>query len=497
VPRILPPELTGQVGAPGLASYNGFIETWEETAELRWPNSVIVYDRMRRTDSQVGSVMRAIRLPILKTRWHFDGDGVRPEVLAACEAEFGLSESPAAGRIPRRQGGIHLRDVLRHGLLALAYGHMPFEKVYAVGPPLPGTDADALPEYMAHLVKLDPRMPRSLTGIDVGADGTFGGIRQFIPKVRPGDDPSKPTFGFMHQVISIPSQRLVMFCHEREGADWTGSSILREAYKHWLIKDQMIRIDAQGIERQNMGVPVVEYPQDGDKATAQAIASSIRSGAEAGAAMGPGWSLKLVGVEGQTKDALPSIQYHDESVGRSALAMFLNLGHDGGLGHGSLGETFVDFFTMALNSEIHWLADTLTEGEPDAGYVGPVREFVALNFGPDEPYPVLVGDELTPESLPTAEGLAQLANAGLLTHDPALEADLRRRWGLPEAEPVAEAPVGPSGQPGDYDPSTEGDDDSIVVGGSRMSAGTQYGRMSAELARLQRRIASRSRVPTR
>lgn len=446
MPRILPSELTGVLGAPGLASYNGFLETWEETAELRWPNSVVVYDRMRRTDSQIAGILRAIRLPILKTPWKFHGDDVDPRVMRACEVEFGITTNPNEGR-RARTGGIQLTDVLRHALLATVYGHMPFEQQWDVAPPLPGQDADRLPEYMAHLVKLDPRMPRSLTGIDVSPDGTLDGIRQWIPVPRPGGDPSKSSFGYMHKIVPIPSNRLVYFCYDREGSDWTGDSILRASYKDWLLKDIMVRANAQGIERQNMGIPVVSYPEDGagNETKALQIATNVRSGAMAGAAFGPGWDLKLIGVTGSLRDPLASIQYHDESAGRAALAMFLNLGHDGGLGQGSLGDTFVEFFTMALNAAIHWLGETLTEGNPEHGLIGVVRRFVTLNFGQDEAYPRLMGDELTSDSLPAAEGLAQLGRAGLLTHDPDFETELRRKFGLTapvakDAKPPAPAP---------------------------------------------------------
>jgi hypothetical protein len=48
---------------------------FEETPELVWPRSIEVFDRMRRQDAQVGSVLRAVTLPIRRTQWRIDPNG--------------------------------------------------------------------------------------------------------------------------------------------------------------------------------------------------------------------------------------------------------------------------------------------------------------------------------------------------------------------------------------------------------------------------------------
>jgi hypothetical protein len=330
-------------------------------------------------------------------------------------------------------------------------------------------------------------MPRSLTGIDVAPDGTFAGIRQWIPKAPPNKDPSQAYFGYMHEIVQIPADRLVYFCYYREGSDWTGTSILREAYKDWLLKDIMVRANAQGVERQNMGVPVVSYPETaaGQEQKALQIATNIRSGAMSGAALGPGWDLKLVGVEGATRDPLPSIQYHDEAAGRAALAMFLNLGHDGGLGQGSLGDTFTEFFTMALNADITWLGETLTEGNPEHGLIGAVRRFVTLNFGQDEAYPTLKGEPLEPESASIAEALGEMGRAGLLTHDADFEDEIRQRFGF--KSPASRQPV-PAPVP--TDPTVQRPDLPHPGPGPDVPAPEDRAHLAGSLDQLQTRLAA-------
>src|SRR5690349_1302160 len=62
----------------------------EQTPELRWPESVKVFDAMRRQDAQVSSVLRAVTTPILRTTWRLDGTGCRPEVTRHVAQDLGL-----------------------------------------------------------------------------------------------------------------------------------------------------------------------------------------------------------------------------------------------------------------------------------------------------------------------------------------------------------------------------------------------------------------------
>lgn len=417
---------TNELGAPGIATIGGYLDTWEDTPELTFPGSVKVYDAMRR-DAQVDGILRSITLPIRRTGRRLVGDDVRPEVMALVTDELGL-DVEGQGRRRRRRQGVVLGEVIRHALLMLPFGFMPMEQVYEVGPASPGTPVGR-PGLVAHLRKLAPRMPRSLTAIDVARDGGLQAIRQLVPRVgAPGWDE-----------VTIPVDRLVMFANDREGGDWTGRSILRSAYPHWLIKQRLMRLGPVIVERNGMGVPVVYYPSDGDKAEALRVATAFRAGEQAGAALPDGYRLELVGVEGTTRDELPLVKYHDEAMGRAALAMFLNLGHDNGAR--ALGDTFVDFFVDANNATAEELDDVLTE------YV--IRDLVELNYGPDEAYPALVSDPISAESTPTAEALKALADAGLLGPiDEDLYGEVRRRYGLPKlaelpgAGDVTELPIG-------------------------------------------------------
>ncbi|AYD81498.1 portal protein [Arthrobacter phage KBurrousTX] len=397
------------------------VDPFEPTPELVWPYNVMVYDQMRRTDGQVGGTLRAMTLPILSANWDFETEGVRPEVVELCRTELGI-QKPGESRRRRRRQGINWLDHCRMALQSVYFGHMPFEQVYEVGPPAPGQENIDL-ETVIHLRKLDPRPPRTLTEIRVAADGGLAGISQPPIELTPG----------VYKERFIPVDQLVMYCMDREGADWTGNSILRTVYKNWLIKDILIRSSAQIVERNGMGVPVMSYDENTEgasRAEAERVVQEFRAGASAGVVKPVGTTFELVGVNGSTVDPLPVINYHDQAIAKGALAMFMDLGHDAGAR--SLGDTFVDFFTQSLQAVADQIADTATEHV--------VRDLVEWNYGPDEPYPLITPGELKNNQNVTATTLSTLVNAGIITPDGKLEKHVRTSLNLPDSDPATARP---------------------------------------------------------
>ena len=80
----------------GLMSWGSLADEAHETnPDLQWPKSNEVYDKMRREDAQVGSVFRAVTLPVRKTGWMIDPAGARDEVVELVAQDLGL---PIRGR---------------------------------------------------------------------------------------------------------------------------------------------------------------------------------------------------------------------------------------------------------------------------------------------------------------------------------------------------------------------------------------------------------------
>lgn len=381
----------------------------EQTPELRWPDSVRVYDAMRRQDAQVASVLRAVTLPVRRTKWRIDPNGARPEVAQQIADDFGL---PLIGAVEdttskRTRDRFSWAEHLQLALLMAPFGFMPFEQVYRI-------DAAG----MARLRKLAPRMPRSIARFHVAADGGLESIEQYAP----------PTASALS--VTIPVNRLVMYVLDREGGNWTGSSLLRSGYKNWLLKDRLLRVQTQTIQRNGMGVPLYKGQPGAtpeDLATGKTIATAWRSGDTAGASIPNGADMLLRGVEGALPDALPAINYHDAQIARGVLAHFLNLGTQ--TGSWALGTTFADFFTMSLQ--------TLAETVADVANQHVVEDLIDVNYGPDEPAPRLVFDEIGSRHDATAMAVQQLVSVGALQVDEPLRAYVRNTFGIPDADPNA------------------------------------------------------------
>lgn len=385
----------------------------EANPDLRWPQCIDVYDRMRREESQVKSVLKAVTLPIRSTHWALDPTGVREDVLQVVSDDLGL---PIKGRTvtPRKRGRNRFSwpEHLRLALLELPHGHAIFEQVYR------------LEGQQARLRKLAWRPPRSITKFDVAADGGLVAIEQ-IGRVG-------------GKSVRIPVERLVAYVNEREGGNWVGESLLRSAYKNWLLKDKILRSQALTIDRNGLGVPIYEGAPVPDGATAEqrdawvaaeranglALAKAFRAGDTAGASIPNGAKLTLRGVEGELPDTEKPVRYHDEQIARAVLAHFLNLGTE--TGSWALGSTFADFFVASLQATAEHIADVTQQHVID--------DLVDLNWGEDEPAPQLVFEEIGSKSPATAEAIKQLLDCGAISPDEALEADMRQKYGLPVKE---------------------------------------------------------------
>ena len=405
----------------GYASRDAGVATWwgslvdelEKVPELRWPQSVAVYHQMR-TDSQVASVLRAVTLPIIRTTWELDADGCRPEVVALVSDDLGLPvKGEATGRRRQRtRDRFSWADHLRLALLSQVYGHAVFEQVYRLDE-----------RGLIRLKKLGYRPPSTIERFEVARDG---GLEAVIQK---GDLAGSP--------IRLPVSDLVVYTQDREGSNWQGRSLLRAAYRPFILKDRAQRVQSETLERNGLGIPKYtagDVPAMGspDEILEQVeaeldegldIATSLRSGADSGVALRNGAKLDLMGVSGTLPDADVPIRYYDEQIARAVLAHFLNLGTE--TGSWALGSTFADFFSGSLNSIALMVADVVN------AHV--IEDLVDLNFGPDEPAPRLVFSEVGGGV--TVEQIKALVDCGVIFPDRVLEEYLRDNLGLPAKDP--------------------------------------------------------------
>lgn len=402
--------------ATHLASWSSLAAAVHETnPQLQWPKSIDAYDKMRREEPQVVSVIRAVMLPLLSAKYQLDPGEAREEVVERIAADLGL---PIKGRDPvppkRTRGRFSWREYLRLSFLSLVYGHSVFEQVY---------EPDAF--GLLRLKKLAWRPPRTIAEFIVAPDGGLEAITQH--GLQSGERGG----------VRIPVSKLVVHVNEREGANWIGQSLLRSAYKMCILKDRVLRVQTLSIERNGLGVPVytgagapegatVEEIEEWRKSEQDAglqIAQDFRAGDDSGASIPNGAKLELLALTGKLPDTMRPLQYFDEQIARAVLAHVLNLGGDDSTGSYALGDTLESIFTNSLNAVAAEFVDVTQQHV--------IEDYVDLNWGPDEPAPRLVVSKIGADTPVTADAIRALVDAKVITPDDALETHVRELMGLP------------------------------------------------------------------
>lgn len=379
----------------------------EDNWELTWPRSVRMYSKMTREDAQVKSVLNAVTGPIKRTTWRVDPNGADERIVRMVAEDLNL---PVKGeevalpyrRSPRRVSWkSHLARVLRW---TLTYGHAYFELVF--------DDATETEDGMTHLRKIAPRHPASLSKINVAEDGGLESIEQY---------------GKLEKSVTIPVKNLLAYLHEDDDDLWVGESMFRAAYKHWILKDEFLRLEQLVLDRNGMGVPVAtasDFAEQQEVNDLQALAEGLRSGEASGAALKHGQTLDIKGVSGQLVSPRDAITYHDAQIARTALAHALNL--EGKGGSYALADVQMALFFQNLNQIAQTVADTANQ------YL--VRDMVDAYTGEVDAYPLIEFDTIESIKMLTPNDLATLANAGVIFMDATTEDHVRRQYEMPPKE---------------------------------------------------------------
>lgn len=463
-----------ELGAPGQQFYRGFLATDEYVPELTGYKGLDTYDKMRRSDGMIQATLRAIKLPLLAAKcdvipastdaadveiakrleWNLfegmssswqdhlrqvltfldfghqvseivwtmaDQPGAAAVIEYAHRQEQEILEFEAREQLPARSG---LGGVVRRvfgwtgrasKMRAPIDQRLLFSRKFYVGS---GTFA-ATP--MVQIRKVAPRLQRTIYKWNLGDDGGLQSIVQWAYRQD----------GSYREAV-IPVEKLLVFVNEKEGANWLGKSVLRPAYKHWFIKDQLYRIDAIAAERHGVGIPVMELPDDKSDDTNMTRAEDILLGIRAherGYVVTPaGYKFSLAGMgQGRAMDLLPIIQHHDRMIAVSVLAPQLALGENP-QGSFAMSKDQSGFFMLAERAVASQIADVhnryLIPKWVNFNYAG-VTRYPQLSFGAIETRDI--------EGLINA--LVPAVNAGLVTADDRLEAWLRDTAGMPERDP--------------------------------------------------------------
>lgn len=408
-----------EVGQSGTVVWGGQIRE-EYLTSLQGKTGMDIYDQMRRSDAQVAMLLRAIKLPILKCKW-----SVQP-------SEYDPDKGEAIAEMVRRNligGGLNRTwtQFLSEAMLMMPFGFVPFEKVWEYRERTPELAKLGAPEKMVWLKKMALRHPKTVyswRGLDAGS---LEGIEQ---SVSTGANPF------------IPIEKLCVFINDREGDNWEGVSILRPAYKHWLIKEQLEKIDAAGHERMSIGIPVasIDNTVNDTDATANAweeILSNLQAMERNYIVEMPGTKFRFEVVASGNTGLLASMNYHARMISVAGLIQFMELGNTQS-GSRAVATEQSGPFLLELEAILNNLCETVNQ------FV--VAEFVDMNFGERPGYPEIKASGLTEESTSElATFLKTLVDAKVIVPDDELEKYVREMGKLPASDPDTGREVKPAG----------------------------------------------------
>jgi len=399
-----------EIGGTGTAIFEGQISNTDYVPELTGSNALVVYDKMRKSDGVIGAVLLACELPIRSATFYVEPASDDPQDQEIAEfVENNLFKGMT----------VTWDDFLRQILLMLPFGHMVFEKVF--------TEVEYKGNTYIGWKKFAPRLPTSIYKWET-ADHQPG-ITQILP------DGSQP---------SIPIEKLLIFTYRKEGDNWLGTSLLRNAYRAWFFKQHIEKINAIAIERQGIGIPYAELPPNHtplDVEKAKEILQNIRANEKAYLIKPNGWDIGFIDMRGNTVvNPVPTIARYDREIMLSTLTQFMDLGSNN-VGSRALSTDQSTAFENNLQAIAKQICDTINN------YA--IKQLVDLNWDVKD-YPTLKFTKIGRVDYDKfASALQSLASAGILTPSPELEDYVRDILGLPSKQDVLEQPSPETPQPDD------------------------------------------------
>lgn len=394
------PPKGGEIGYSGNKIFSGY-PLDEYNPELNFPESVRIYDRMRRSDGQIAAIMAAMKLPIRSTKWYMEPPGFAKSQRQAQEIAKFAEDNLLNGGMKYSWD-----DHLREALLMLDFGFSVFEKVW----------------------RFDTWRGRRVVMLDKYAPRVASSIWRFPQDKNYNVQEVEQINYNTGEVINMPLDKVRLYTYQREGDNPVGISALRPAYKHWYYKEALYKIMAVGVEKSLIGTPYAQLPEgtsDDDREDVLDLLSAVRVSEDAGFTIPKEVVVDILEGKKNPVDATPFVEHQDTMIARSVLAQFINLGTMSSASGGAyaLGREMVDMFCMSLEA----IANAIqAEIQKD------VEMLTKWNFGADAPVPKLKHKDISFRDMTqVATALSSLGNGHLINPDEELENYIREVFGIP------------------------------------------------------------------
>lgn len=389
-------------GSMGTEIYAGYPRE-EYLHELYGKDRAKIFDKMRRSDTQVAMLLRSIVNPIKSAVWEMEPASDDPEDQRRSDLieHILFKDMSKVGGFPR---------FVEEALTSPLYGHAVFEKTYKLV-----FDHPQFGTY--HGVKgLDLISAKTIYRWNVDQDGKLISVTQIA-------------IGDMHRYVDIPAQFLMIFSNDMEGANYEGISLLRACYGNWLRKNMMLKLNIIGIEKFAVPTPVATIPsgkQSTEQYTNLITALEVYTSGQANYLTIPeDYKLDFSNRTQYDPAKVDSaIDAEDRRMAKAFLANFLELGMNN---RGSFGmsEDLSDFFLSGI--------EHIASGVSEQVNTNLIPEICNLNFADQRPFPKLKHSGITDKAgKELADVLSVLAGAQVLVPDDPLEENVRKRYNLPK-----------------------------------------------------------------
>ena len=383
-----------EIGGSGTTNFYGTIDTGEYVTNLKGDALYTTVDQMRWSDATVQAALLSCELPIRSAEWD-----IEPASDSAQDVEIAefIKDNLFNGLISSWE------DTLRQILLMHPYGCMVFEIIYKI------TD-----EGKIAWRKWAPRLPKTITKWNVDKNGELENIKQRV--LKDGN----------YQEIEIPVEKLMVYTHRQEGDNYLGTSILRQAYKHWFFRDKYYKIDAVAQERLGIGIPIITLPDgftDDDYDDAKTMGENFRGHEKAYVVIKEGWMVEMMDLKNSgVRDPMPMLQHHTTEILKSVLAQFVDLGTKS-VGSYALSENQTQMFLDSLDASAKIIEEIINDE---------IKKLVDYNWTVED-YPKLTHADLGSVDIKSlSESLSSLTLSGIVQADDELEDYMRKVLKLPE-----------------------------------------------------------------
>jgi hypothetical protein len=251
-------------------------------------------------------------------------------------------------------------------------------------------------------------------------------------------------YGDLHRMVDIPSEHLLIFSMEREGANYEGISMIRPCYGSWYRKNYYLKYNAAGIEKFAIPTPLVEVPEGKENsrqfANLTLALGEYLSHQKNYLTFPAGWKITLNSNSYDPSKVETSVDKEDERMTRAFLANFLNLGSGGSTGSYALSTDLSDFFLTGLEHIAGKICEQMNQKL--------IPALIMMNRGQRENYPTLTVSGISDKAgMELAQVMSTLANSKVIIPDLQLEEHARKRFGFPKPSLEGQRMQTPTFQP--------------------------------------------------